>query len=254
MSSYPWRLGATSFVLPAGVEENVRFLAPQVDDVQLLFFESASRARLPHEVDVPLLGQLAAEHELSYTVHLPTDLALGSQDDKRRHADVVEVCRLVEQLASLQPLAFDLHLNREEELPELLWLEGVQRSLAELAQQLGHWQQRLCIENISYPLSAELVALVAGSGASWCLDLGHLCHYGHAMTWPEQGCGHVHLHGVADGRDHQPLEQEPWLLGVVEMLKKEEFGQVLTLEVYNEGAWRQSCQALAWAWQQLSGG
>ena len=46
-SGYPFRLGTTSFIYPAGWAENVARLAPLVDEVELLFFESQIPGSLP---------------------------------------------------------------------------------------------------------------------------------------------------------------------------------------------------------------
>ncbi len=240
---YPFRLGATSFVLPASVEENVAFLAPLVDDVQLLFFEAQARAGLPHQVDVSLLANLAADHNLSYTVHLPLDLRLGCADKMRRQADLAEVCRLVNELAPLSPLAFDLHLNEEPELPQESWLANLQHSLLELAAELGPWQQRLAIENIDYGLS-PLLPLIKACGCSFCVDFGHLLRYGHGPGHLGPSCRHIHLHGVQAGVDHQALQDDGWLVGVVEKLLAVSFEQVVTIEVYKEEQLRQSLAAI----------
>ena len=204
---FPWRLGATSCVLPADIMTNVRQLAPLVDDVQLLFFESAAKSRLPQPLDVQELRDLAGEHDLSYTVHLPTDLALGASAREERQAGIEEILRLMARLSPLGPRSFDLHLVREPELPEAAWLDNLAAGLRELAGALGGEKRLVGVENIEYPYG--LVApLVAEFGFSVCLDLGHLVHYGHDL---EEGlallprAGHLHCHGVQEGRDHQAL-------------------------------------------------
>ncbi|MEN8141362.1 MAG: cobamide remodeling phosphodiesterase CbiR [Thermodesulfobacteriota bacterium] len=247
---FPWRLGATSFVRPAGVEENVRFLAPLVDDVQLLFFESQSRARLPHAVDIPLLAQLAAEHDLSYTVHLPLDLRLAAADEGRRQADLAEICRLVGELSPLNPLAFDLHLNLEGEMALAEWQANISRSLAQLAAELGEWQALLAVENIDYD-PGIFSEVAAGAGCSFCLDFGHLLRYGHGPGRLRPDCNHVHLHGVKDGRDHQALAADPWLAGVLRELARVDFQGVVTVELYKEELLRLSLAALAAAEKKL---
>ena len=37
---YPFRLGTTSFIYPAGYADNVTLIGPCVDEIELLFFES----------------------------------------------------------------------------------------------------------------------------------------------------------------------------------------------------------------------
>jgi hypothetical protein len=35
-----FRIGTTSYIIPAGIVPNVAYLAPQVDDVELVMFET----------------------------------------------------------------------------------------------------------------------------------------------------------------------------------------------------------------------
>lgn len=148
---YPWRIGATSFVLPADVSENVDFLAERVDDIQLLFFESASQAELPHKVDVSYLKNIASEHNVTYTVHLPTDLSLGSSQQVLRDEAAGEIFRLMDELAPLTPQAFDLHLNLEPGIEQVVWLENLHKSFSHLAGGLGSERSCIAVENIDYP-------------------------------------------------------------------------------------------------------
>lgn len=250
---YPWRLGAPSYVIPEAVLPNVELLAPLVDDVQLLFFESSSASQLDHAVPVAALADLAAAHDLTYTVHLPTDIFLGHADAVTRQAGIAEIERLVELLAPLSPVAFDLHLNQQPELAPGQWQENVASSLALLRSRLGTAAAKIAIENIDYPF-ALVQSLVAAQGFSVCLDLGHVLYYQH--EWPAalllaSHAGHLHLHGVREGRDHRPLEldQASHLVEVGQALAQGNFCGVLTLEVYKYDYLRRSCEVLAELWQ-----
>ena len=247
----PWRLGATSCVLPADIMANVRALAPLVDDVQLLFFESAAKSLLPQPLDVEELRNLAEEHRLSYTVHLPADLALGAPSRGERQEGIAEILRLMDQLAPLGPQSFDLHLVRESGLPEAPWLDNLAASLRELAGVLGEEKRLVAVENIEYPYS--LVApLVAEYGFSVCLDIGHLVHYGHDL---EEGLGllpqvrHLHYHGVRDGRDHQALVDAEQARMLGKRLAEAGYDGVVTLEMYSLEKLKGSLALLADAWQ-----
>jgi hypothetical protein len=69
--------GATSYVLPDHILPNVEYLGPIVDDVELVLFETDEYgSNLPGPAEIARLLELAAEHDLSYTVHLPLDLRL----------------------------------------------------------------------------------------------------------------------------------------------------------------------------------
>lgn len=251
----PWRLGATSCVLPADIMTNVRALAPLVDDVQLLFFESAAKSLLPQPLDVQVLRDLAEEHGLSYTVHLPTDLALGAVSRRERQEGITEILRLLDQLAPLGPQSFDLHLIREQDVPEAAWLDNLAASLRDLAGVLGEEKRLVAVENIEYPYS--LVApLVAECGFSVCLDLGHLVHYGHDL---EEGMGllpqvrHLHYHGVQDDRDHQALTDAEQARMLGKRLAEVGYDGVVTLEMYSLGKLKGSLALLAEAWAGFRG-
>jgi hypothetical protein len=42
---YPFRIGTTSFIYPAGYTENVARLGPHVDEIEILMFESHPDSR-----------------------------------------------------------------------------------------------------------------------------------------------------------------------------------------------------------------
>lgn len=230
-----WRLGATSCVLPADIMTNVRMLAPIVDDVQLLFFESANKCRLPQPLDVQALCDIAAEHDLTYTVHLPTDIALGAAARVERQAAISEIHRLMTQLAPLAPQSFDLHLVREQDLSDAEWLDNLAAGLQELSAALEDEKRLVAVENIEYPYGL-VASMVMEYGFSICLDFGHLVRYGHDL---EEGLAllprarHLHYHGVQDGMDHQVLSDVEQAGMLVKRLAEAEYGGVVTLEIYS---------------------
>jgi tetraacyldisaccharide-1-P 4'-kinase len=76
-----FRVGTTSYILPDDILPNVEYLAPRVDDVELVLFETDEHGgNLPDGALRDRLSALAAAHALTYTVHLPLDLRLGTVD------------------------------------------------------------------------------------------------------------------------------------------------------------------------------
>jgi sugar phosphate isomerase/epimerase len=251
---FPWRLGATSCVLPADIMTNVRALAPLVDDIQLLFFESAAKSLLSQPLEVQVLRELAEAHSLSYTVHLPTDLALGAASKAERQEGIGEMLRLMAELASLAPLSFDLHLVREPDVSDGVWLDNLAASLEELSGALGEEKRLVGVENIEYPFG--LVApLVAEYGFGTCLDLGHLVHYGHDL---EEGLGllpqvrHLHYHGVREGKDHQALHDVEQARMLGQRLAEAGYDGVVTLEMYSLEKLKASLALLDEVWAGFS--
>ncbi|MCK9293649.1 MAG: TIM barrel protein [Desulfobulbaceae bacterium] len=250
--SFPWRIGATSFVIPAGIEENVRYLAGRVDDIQLLFFESPGHCRLPQQIDVNLLQGLAQEHDLSYTVHLPSDIQPGSSEEGLRQAAVDEIVRLMAGLAPLQPLCYDLHLALQPGLARDPWLGNIDDFLGRLKKDLGRERALVAIENINYPFN-EVRPLVREHGFALCADIGHGLFYGEEpdrLFADIPRAAHIHYHGIRDGRDHQALgpEQQACSNRLGQVLHAAGFTGVVTLEVYRSAELQASLKHIEESW------
>ncbi len=240
---FPFRLGTSSYIVPADLVTNVRYLARALDDVELVLFESDEISNLPDAEAIEELGRIARRHDLTYTVHLPLDTWLGAEGEERRRS-VHKCLRVIERTAPLHPHGYILHLHGDrrgaepsEELPR--WLDGCQRSVRELLDH-GVPPDRICVETLDYPF--ELVEPLIGElGLSVCLDVGHLLLYGrcvesHLERLIER-CRVVHLHGIRDGKDHRDIRTVPkeLLSLLLNTLSQEDAGsRVLTLEVFSE--------------------
>ena len=243
-------------MIPGDLITNVQMLAEKVDAVQLLFFESAGNSVLEHPVDTTELSQLAAEHDLTYTVHLPADLKPGDpQPDIRRQA-IEEIDRLINELSALSPRCYDLHLDWPKELPESLWLENVEQFLSELVKRLGEASKLVAVENIDYPYTT-IAAMVASHGFSQCLDLGHLLRYGHELEDVYQDvkqARHLHYHGVHNGRDHGAIlsTQQEVTMRLGEALQLACYDGIVTLEMYSMAELDTSLQTLEKSWKTFA--
>ncbi len=250
---YPWLVGATSFVIPADIVTNVRHLCGKVDAVQLLFFESAANAALEHPVETTELKRIADEYGLSYTVHLPADVRLGSPDAKVRQAGVDEIARLVNELSVLSPKSYDLHVQREDHLPESQWLENVERSFSVLVDRLGAATGMIAIENTDFSF-ALVEELAADHGFSRCLDLGHILRHGHDLddAWRAvEKARHIHYHGVENCKDHGAVtpSQTEITVALGKELSRTGYRGVVTLEVYSMADLDASLESLEKAWK-----
>ena len=110
-----FRVGSTSYVYPEDILPNVEKLAAggDVDDVELVLFEvDDGPNNLPGPDIVRRLADLAAQHGLTYTVHLPLDLCLGAEGGMQ-HASLVKAERVIKATLPLAPYAFVLHLDGE---------------------------------------------------------------------------------------------------------------------------------------------
>jgi len=241
---FPFRLGTSSYIIPADILPNVHALAPVVDDIELVVFESADISNIPTPEVAAELGRLRSIHDLSYTLHLPLDIELGHSDESYRRRSVARCLQIIERLKSASPFANVLHFSHPS-FPQPLptadiprWQTALSRSTDELLA-AGVPPQSLCIETLSYPF--ELVEeIVVSRNLAVCLDIGHLMLKNYDVAAHFDRCWSrtriVHLHGIREGRDHRDIaDLESDLLAlVVRHLCDNSRERVLTLELFSE--------------------
>ncbi len=249
-----YRIGTTSFVHPAGWLENARRLAGRVQDVEILLLEADGGA--PDADEVAALAALASTSGLTFTVHTPLDVSIGSEDTARRDAGVIAIRRAIERTALLTPHGFVVHLYlgdgegapRPADLDA--WRRRAERSLREILA-CGVAPAMLCLESLDYDLAlAEPV--VDALGLSVALDVGHLARDGvpfdAVLARNLRRTRIVHWHGTdPSGRDHRSLRHYPRADAVrlVRALAAAEFTGVLTLEVFGAAELEDSLVVLA---------
>jgi sugar phosphate isomerase/epimerase len=231
------RIGTTSYIYPADLLTNVQRLAHRVDDVELVIFEvDDAGTDLPDLSAIAELNRLAREHDLTYTVHLPLDLALASDSPA---ASLGKALRVIRSTAGLNPYAFIIHIEGGDEFggaPLERLVENAVRSLEALAAEAGGLE-RLGVENVHAEDHGLIDGILESLPVSCCIDVGHL--------WKETldpvpllerllpRTRVIHLHGVSR-RDHQALS----LVSAVDldrvMARLTGFAGVITLEVFNE--------------------
>lgn len=253
--AYPFRLGTTSYIIPADILLNVQYLADKVQDVELVLFEvddGPNNLPMPEVIDE--LIELADEHDLTYTVHLPLDLHLGADGDEQ-HVSLIKARTLIERTRALKPWAYVMHLDgrevKDKPTAEALarWQTQSQRALELVAEWAGG-TNRVAVENLErYPLdfiSPVLDQLPVGR----CVDVGHLWLDGHdPVPYLREALPRtrvIHLHGIVE-RDHQSLvhmlpEQIDPVIG---LLLHQKYAGVLTLEIFGEDDFYSSVAALA---------
>lgn len=250
---FPFRVGTTSYIVPADILPNVRFLADKVDDVELVLFESDEISNLPSPETVRELDGIASDHDLTYTVHLPLDTYLGHADEDVRRRSVEKCLRIFDCARDLDPFAYIVHFHGErrgktptDDLPR--WLENHRASMAELNAAAGGVP--LCIETLDYPF-ALLDDVVMRDGWPVCLDVGHLVHNGYDVAAHLdrylRATRVVHLHGVLEGRDHRDLSGlEPVLLEDLfrRLCDEAPHERVLTMEIFGQEDFERSVEVL----------
>lgn len=211
-----FRLATTSYVIPAAILPNIRFLGRHVDEMELVLFQSGHEDNLPTPGEIREMAKLASDLDLTYNVHLPADLFFGEPDVALRRQFCATALRFYERILPLHPAAYILHLDSRKadgqvEEDESAWRSRVHESLEFMMGQ-GLDLRRVLVENLEYSLK-RLVPLVATFGLGLCLDIGHLLRYKHDVAehlklfLPLSSM--VHLHGVNNGNDHCGLEYIP---------------------------------------------
>jgi len=237
-------------VYPADILPNVKALAPYVDDVELVLFESGkpevggqrtevSLTNIPAPDIIQRLAELAQQHDLTYTVHFPIDRHLGSPDVKERRALQKQMLAIMDRTRSLAPFAYILHMEgiTRDSTPARVrtWQNDIAELLPALIERAGN-PALLCVENLNYPF-AWCEPLLNRFGLGVCIDLGHLWIGGDNAEAHLQNhlprTRVIHLHGVRDGRDHLALPAlSPGCLRPL-LNSIDKFTGELTLEIFN---------------------
>jgi sugar phosphate isomerase/epimerase len=209
---FPFRLGTTSYIIRDDILPNVHFLKDKVDHVELLLFETDEQSNYPSSEAILEVNAVAANHDLTYTVHLPIGIKLGSPDESRRKRDVECVLRAIDATAPLAPLAWDLHLERNGDKPtDAAWQETCLRSLNEL-KTYGADPSRIGIENLEFDY-APILPLLDETGFAVTLDIGHVWYCGfndaHYLEHCLPRAISFHTHGFNEERDHKSLHYIP---------------------------------------------
>ena len=213
---FPFRLGTTSYIVPAAAIPNIRFLGPYVDEIELLLFESTGEYSLPSTDEIREMGQLASEFDLVYNVHLPTDVFSGDPDPAVRDRFKETILRFIDRTAPLNPTTCVLHCESENadgsRSPDRqAWLDRTSESLEKLVDG-GIDPRRIALENLDYPPETVL-PLADRFGMHLCLDIGHMLRGGFELAVTIRQylarCSMVHLHGVKNGKDHVGVQWIP---------------------------------------------
>lgn len=251
---YPFRLGTTSFILPADMLTNVRHLASKVDDIELLVFESDEMAELPDEEMTRDLRRIADDEKLTYTVHLPLDIWLGDFDAAERARSVSKCVRTIEKMKILGPRGWILHCNRRSSgnnhlEPDRVWVAAVEDSVEKILK-CGVEPRSVCVETLdaSFPL---LEPVIEKYGLSICLDIGHLIFYrlpidAYLRKYFSKATV-IHLHGVIEGKDHRDIGGvEPSMLTMLNSAMKTDgvTDRIVTIEVFSEKDFETSLKIL----------
>ncbi len=252
--SFPFKICTTSFIYPDHYIPNVKMLGPCLDEIELLLFESRGTDALPSRTVIAELCRLAGEFDLSYNVHLPTDIALSDRDPAEQQHAVETMIRVMELVRPLDASALILHVpfgeNSYDESVVANWRDRVYQNLEIILSAVEN-NNIIAVETLDYPLDL-LEDLIVDLDLAICLDLGHLMVYDCDLLEVFNKYGFktsvLHLHGVENDRDHLALDRlsETSASSVLQILKR--FTGVVSLEVFSFEALNSSFKFIENRW------
>lgn len=252
---YPFRLACPSFIYPAGYADNVNRLGECVDEIELLFFESGP-GDLPAAAEINELKSLGRDREITYNIHLPTDVSLGVDHAAEGDAAVEALLRTIDLSRPLAPVSYTLHIPLEaaamNDAGLAGWRNRVRDRLRRLLARCGLPSRHIAIETLDYPLE-YLDTVIREFDLSICLDTGHLMVRGEdcrkAFATDPERVIIIHTHGVENSRDHLALhrlspEHTRQLQSIIQNFKHS-----LSLEVFSRDALVASLDYLDRIWR-----
>ncbi len=206
---FPFRLGTTCFILHEDVLTNVHFLKEQVDHIELFTYEDGNIDTHQKPCLIAELLEIAVEYNLTYSIHLPIGLKLGSLDINERKHGVETILRAIDATRPLRPLAWDLHLeqNYRGQTLNIAWQDACISSLEDLKRN-GADPSRVGIETLEFDFE-PIVPVLDQTGFAVTLDIGHVwfgaLNENFYLEKILPRAVSFHLHGFSGHQDHQGL-------------------------------------------------
>ena len=262
----PFKIGTTSFIFPDHIIPNVKKLGPFFDEIELLVFESQAAFVLPSKDDVKELLSLSQKHDLTYNIHLPTDVSLTCESLGKRQKARDTILKVMDLFESVTPTTHTLHLDMPGDIKKDMgnqgklekWIKNTRQGLEGLLKDIVN-PSIISIETLDYPFPF-IETLVEEFNLSVCIDAGHQIKYNYDLVQifekHKSRTSIIHLHGVEffdDAiKDHTSLDKLPEkYLGQVQMIL-ENFTGVVSLEVFNLENLNQSLSFLSKSFNNIA--
>jgi len=252
---FPFKLATTSYIYPDQIIPNVTTLAPFLDEVELVLFESGGQDNLPDDVQLRALINFSLHQEIKFNVHLPIDIFLGDKDEEVRSRGISIVKKVIKRTRCLSPSLYTLHFdlrncNGREETDIETWQRHMIQSGKEILKD-GIESNRISIETLGYPFE-WIEGIVKELGFSICLDIGHILIYRQDLSLylgkylPYTSI--IHLHGFQNGIDHLGIDKLNERTVDLILSHLHHFKGILSIEVFSFDDLKRSLQILEKEW------
>ena len=254
---FPFKLATTSYIYPDHIIPNVAMLAPFLDEIELVLFESESHDNLLDDVQINALMNYHLHQDVAFNIHLPIDIFLGNESEEVRSQGISIVKKIIERTLCLNPSTYTLHLERRNkngrEEPDIeIWRRRNLQSIEKIVKcDMG--SDRISIETLGYPFEC-IEDVVEEFGFSICLDIGHILTHGQDLRpylekyLPKTSI--IHLYGFQNGPDHLGIDQlpEPALKLILSHLRN--YHSIVSIEVFSIDDLKRSLIILEEKWEK----
>lgn len=235
---FPFRVGCPSYIYPADILPNVIRLAPCMDEIEIILFESSSPENLPADKVIEELNDIAQKESVAYTVHLPLDCFIGSDSEEERRYGIETFGRFIQRSARLGPRNYIVHFDAKGKTEQGIekWKYAVAEGMESIVRVSGIPCESFAVEMLDYPFE-EVEDIIMSLELSVCFEIGHLLKHDldilDSFNRFRDHISVIHMHGCKSGKDHMPLDVlgEDDLSKIREML--EEFSGTLIIEVFS---------------------
>lgn len=251
---YPFKIATTSFIYPDHYIPNVKMLGPYFDEIELLLFESRPPDVLPGSPVIAELARLAAKYDLTYNVHLPTDISIADPHPLKQKQALETLLKIFHLTSPLSPSGYVLHIPYNRDSFATATVKKWQnRALCNLRKMLaaGIRPDSIWVETLDYPYEM-LNDVICELGLNICLDLGHLMSHGYdiktAFNKYAAKTAMIHLHGFRNSRDHLDLNNLSDGDAALVLWVLRQFAKTVSLEVFSFEALQGSLAFLEKNW------
>jgi len=254
---FPFKLATTSYIYPDHIIPNVTTLAPFLDEVELVLFESEGQDNLPDDVQLSALINFSLHQEVNFNVHLPIDIFLGDKNEEVRFRGISIVKKVIERTHCLKPSLHTLHFDlRDNNGREETDIEAWRRRIIQSGEEIlgyGIESNRISIETLGYPFE-WIEDIIKEFGFSICLDIGHILIYGQDLPLylkkylPNTSI--IHLHGFQNGIDHLGIDKLNGKTVDLILSHLQNYRGILSIEVFSFDDLKRSLEILEKEWER----